>query len=338
MKKRLAILLFFLVIGAVLVDPFHAETEKVSHAVVVVVERGDTAAALAGRLKESGMIGSPLAFRVYSKWRGIDRRLVPGAYTIAPPLSIARIVSALSRPESRAERTITIIPGWDLRDIAGYFESEGIASSTEIYRLAGEPARLASPAFGELPRVLSGKPSNVSLEGYLAPNTYRVYTDATVEDILQKLLLARADELDGEVFGALAESGRNAHEILTIASIVEREVQTDADRATVADIFWRRLDAGWGLQADSTVHYVAGKKGDVFTTKEDRARENLWNTYKFAGLPPGPISNPGLASIRAALSPKENDYWYFLTTLDGDVKYAKTFEEHNRNVAKYLRE
>ncbi len=298
---------------------------------------GESVSSLAARLEEEQVVRSKALFKRYAQARNIDKNIQSGTYTIVRPFTLSRVIHALSHPESREERTITIIPGWDLRDIADYFESEDIASSTEVYRLVGEPARLMAPTINDLPHVFSGKPENVSLEGYLSPNTYRIYTDATTEDIMQKFVLARANEWSAEMFGRLAESGRTMHEVLTIASIVEREVRSDADRAKVADIFWRRFDAGWGLQADSTVHYAVGKKGDVFTTKEDRARENLWNTYKFAGLPPGPISNPGLPSIMATLYPEKNSFWYFLTTVDGEVKYAKTIEEHGRNVAKYLR-
>jgi UPF0755 protein len=298
---------------------------------------GESAAALGEKLEDAGVVKSATFFRLFAGIRGIDRRIQAGTYTVQPPVTLARVLATLGNPERRGEKTITIIPGWDLRDIAEYLEQEGVASSTEFYRIAGEPARLKIPAYQDLPSVLSGKPSAVSLEGYLAPNTYRIFADATGEDIIQKLAEARAGEWDSEMLMLLAASKRTMHDVLTMASIVEREVRGSLDRREVADIFWRRLDAGWGLQADSTVHYAVGKKGDEFTTKDDRGRDIPWNTYKYAGLPPGPISNPSVESIRAALQPEENNFWYFLTTLEGDVKYAKTIEEHNRNVARYLR-
>lgn len=298
---------------------------------------GESAAALGEKLEDAGVVKSATFFRLFAGIRGIDRRIQAGTYTVQPPATLGRVLATLGSPERREEKTITIIPGWDLRDIASYLETEGIASTTELYRIAGEPARLQSPAWRALPAVFFAKPSAVSLEGYLAPNTYRIFADATVEDIIRKLVEARAGEWDSEMLTLLAASGRTMHEVLTVASIVEREVRGSLDRREVADIFWRRLDAGWGFQADSTVHYAVGKKGDIFTTKDDRGKDNPWNTYKYAGTPPGPISNPSVESIRAALQPEKNNFWYFLTTLDGDVKYAKTIEEHQRNVARYLR-
>jgi len=122
-----------------------------------------------------------------------------------------------------------------------------------------------------------------------------------------------------------------------MASILEREVRSKDDKAIVSDLFWRRYNLNWALQADSTVHYAVRKKGDVFTTREDRDSVSPWNTYKYPGLPLGPISSPSLGSIMAAIYPEGNNYWYFLTDSDGAVHYAKNLDEHNQNVQKYLR-
>lgn len=224
---------------------------------------------------------------------------------------------------ARAEKTITIIPGWDARDVANYLVAQGFVSSTaDVFALIGRPA------------VINKK----SLEGYMAPETYRVYADASLDEIIKIVTIQREKELTTELKTEIEKQGRTVHEILTMSSILEKEVRSKEDKAKVADIFWRRHDVGMGLQADSTVHYVVGKEGDVFTSNKDRAVDNLWNTYKYPKLPPGPISNPGIDSIMAAIYPEKNDYWYFLTTLDtGEVKYARTLAEHNANVAKYLR-
>ena len=116
--------------------------------------------------------------------------------------------------------------------------------------------------------------------------------------------------------------------------MVEEEVQHPEDKAKVADILWRRYKNNWALQLDSSVHYVVDKTGNVFTTGKERSVDSLWNTYKYPGLPLGPIANPGLESIKAALYPEKNSYWYFLTGKDGTVYYAKTLEEHNANKRK----
>lgn len=240
---------------------------------------------------------------------------------------------------ARAEKTITIIPGWDLRDIARYLVREGFAAAeADVYAVTGEPAKRTNKLVTTASSLLAGRLDGVSFEGYLAPNTYRVYATASVADIIGVLEGQREKEFTPDLKKTITGQGRTIHQILTLASILEKEVRAKEDKAKVSDIFWRRHDVGMGLQADSTVHYVVGKEGDVFTSAEDRAVKNLWNTYQYPKLPPGPISNPSLDSIMAAVKPNPNDYWYFLTTLDtGEVKYARTLTEHNENVRKFLK-
>ncbi len=240
----------------------------------------------------------------------------------------------------KPEVTITIIPGWNLRQIADYLAEKGFASTTEdLYRLTGRPAydyrRVASvlPKIEDL-KILEEKPAHVSYEGYLAPETYRVFKDTTVFDILKKLVSQREKEITDEMWVDIRKSGKTLYEILTMASILEKEVQTPEDKAKVADILWRRLERGWALQVDSSVHYAIDKTGNVFTTDKERDVDSPWNTYKYPGLPLGPISNPGLASIKAALYPEKNNYWYFLTGKDGTVHYGRTLDEHNLNKRK----
>ena len=140
-----------------------------------------------------------------------------------------------------------------------------------------------------------------------------------------------------EMYNDIIASGRDVNEVMIMASLLEREVRGVEDKKMVADLFWRRYDNNWALQADSTVHFVSGKNGSVFTTKEDRDSLSPWNTYKYPGLPLGPIAHPSLSSIEAAIYPEKNNYWYFLTDLEGGVHYGTDLEGHNRNVQKYLR-
>lgn len=283
------------------------------------VREGESVSTLAARLEQEHTIRYAWLFRALLRWKEMDTDVKAGTYTVTSPVTIARIVAALASPET-TERTITIIPGWDARDIATYVETEGIGSRDELYRIMGAPAS-----------------STDGLEGYLAPDTYRVYKNASLDDIVSKLVAERNGQLTDQMKADIEKSGHTLHEILTMASILEREVRGEHERAMVADIFWRRLKQGWALQADSTVHYVVGKEGSVFTTAADRQVDSPWNTYKYPGLPPAPISNPSLESIMAAIYPEKNEYWYFLTDNDGVVHYAKTNDEHNVNRAKYLR-
>ncbi len=251
-------------------------------------------------------------------------------------------------PPPRAEVVLTIIPGWNLRQVAEYLVLKGFATSTEdVYYLTGRPAKLYSllemkdfdDRWWHIYPLDTGfhltRPDLVSFEGYLAPETVRVFADAKLVDVLTKFVALRDSQIATKIETRTENNHRPLQQVLTMASIIEKETRHEEDRAKVADILWRRFKKGWALQVDSTVHYAVGRTGDVFTTDKERRVDSPWNTYKHAGLPPGPICNPSLESIKAALYPEKNDYWYFLSGRDGKMYYAKTLEEHNRN-KKYL--
>lgn len=241
----------------------------------------------------------------------------------------------------RPEVTLTIIPGWNLRQVAEYLVNKGFASSTsQVYYYTGEPAKVyTKPWNKEIPSLandFTNRPALQSFEGYLAPDTYQVYKDATLREVIVKLLLQRNDEVDWQEIRRIEEeSGHSWHEILTMASLVEKEARTPEDMAMVADIFWRRNKIKWALQSCATVNYITGKSDPAISGK-DKAIDSLYNTYKYPGLPPGPISNPGLAAITAVLYPTKNDYWYFMSDMSGNMHYAKTLEEHSQNRARFL--
>ena len=310
-------------------------------AISFVIRPGENVTMLADDLAAAGTIRSAFLFRRYVVWHGVDRVLRAGSYSISRPTTIQHIVAVIRDHANTPDRTVTIIPGWDLRDIADYVEREKWGTKEDFFTLTGDPAIVApffsgQPPIGEF-SALRDKPVTVSVEGYLAPETYRLRPNATLSDIIHTLLSERDQEITTTTYVAIKNTGHTVHEILTMASILEREVRSPEDRAMVADILWRRIDEGWRLQADSTVHYAVAKKGDVFTTAADRDNSSLWNTYQHTGLPPGPICSPSVGSIDAAIHPQKNSYWYFLTTPEGDVKYAKTLEEQNKNSWKYLR-
>lgn len=311
--------------------------------IAILVKEGNTAESLSQRLADQGVLRYPWIFRQYLRLKGIDRKIHVGSFFVHEPITIARIAAALTEKDTN-ERTITVLPGWDIRDVGDYFIREKMTTDGEWYHaVGGRPAQMDT----DLDRgcrewlnifLRSNIPACVSsVEGYLAPDTYRVYADATADDIVDTLVAERERQFTPEIVNDIKKQGRTIHEILTMASILEKEVQTKEDKAIVADIFWRRLQKGWALQADSTVHYaIGGSGGTIFTSAKDRAVDSLWNTYKYPGLPPGPISNPGMESILAAIRPVKNDYWYFLTTPDGEVKYARTIEEQTENRARFL--
>ncbi|MDO8425833.1 MAG: endolytic transglycosylase MltG [bacterium] len=292
-------------------------------------------------LRSAGVLRYATAFRVALQLRGSNARA--GQYTISPHLSVWSLAVLVTSTLQRQERTLTIIEGWNLRDIAAYLEREGVTDAAALYALTGEPAADYRKMEGATrPTVFDGefaflaeRSEFVGLEGYLFPDTYRVFDDASAADIVRKLLQNFDDKMTPVLREETAASGRSLHQIVTMASLVEKEVADDAARPIVAGILWKRRDQRWRLQADSTVNYITGKS-DPRTRIADHDADSSFNTYKYPGLPHGPISNPGMASILAALRPEATPYWFFLTGTDDTVHYARTLEEHNANVRKYL--
>ena len=330
MFKKILLLIFFLLASGYWLFTRAPERDRELR---FTISPNETATELAAELKTKKVIFSPKAFLSYLKFKNLDTSLQTGDYVVVPPINFNKIVFALKNP-GVGERTITVIPGWTLRDLADYLVNEKIANSKEeVYALTGVPAELSEVNLRNLDqyKFLQTKSARVSLEGYFRPDTYRIYKSATLEDVLNRLLNERTKQISDEWYNEIARQGKTWPEIFTLASILQKEVRASVDKKIVADIFWRRLKKNWALQADSTVHYIFGLSDSVYTTAKQRASQNLYNTYKYPGLPPGPISLPSLESIEAVLYPTPNDYWYFLTTPSGEVKYAKTLDEHIKN-------
>jgi len=283
-------------------------------------------------LKKAGLIRDEYVFELYVWGKGLSSKLLPGNYALAKNLSIIEVAQILSRGVgSDKEVTLTFIEGWNTGDIAEYLANKGIASREDFFALIQKKA-----VWWDEYDFLRDKPRNLDLEGYLFPDTYRVYRDAPLADIVRKLLNNFGAKLTPDLRAEITRQGRTIHEVVTLASIVEKEVATDTDRQMVADIFYKRISAGMGLQSDATVNYVTGLNQTQPTAKELEV-DNPYNTYKYRGLPPGPICNPSLAAIKAVIYPTGNPYMYFLTTPQGEVIYSRTHDEHVAAKAKYLK-
>lgn len=241
----------------------------------------------------------------------------------------------------RPEINITVVPGWNLRQIADDWVAKGlIKQPAELFSVVGFPLKdytssLSWVASGNYPLLLD-KPAKISYEGYLFPDTYRVYRDSSLDEVLKKIFSNLENKITAEMKTEIVRQKKDFFEILTMASIVEKEAPDNENMAKIADIFWRRLDDGWPLQSCATVNYITGKSSPAVSSA-DKAVDSPYNTYKYRGLPPGPICNPSLNAIKAAIYPEKNSYVYFMSGSDGTIHYARTLEEHNANVAKYLR-
>jgi len=309
------------------------------------VSAGENVDLIVGRLSDRGFIRSRALFKLVLRQSGLEARIQPGEYDLAGAATLLDIIRKLTTGGISADEfTLLVKEGYDLRDIRQRLEELGYAGAKVFFEATGEP--LAEPSRSDLRPApdlakdfpfLASKPAGTSLEGYLFPDTYRLFKKATPDQIVREFLANFERRLkDSGLLDKVASSGHGLHEVLTLASIVEQEVRLPEDRRLVADIFWRRLARGMALQADSTVNYVTGKSVAA-ASAEDLKAASRFNTYEYPRLPPGPICNPGLSAIRATLEPEPNQYWYFLTDDAGAVHYAKNFEEHTQNKARYLR-
>ncbi len=302
-----------------------------------VVAPGESATVVARHLEDQQIIFSSWLFRVESKLLRKDDELRPGTFTLHQGLSTMRVIDLLTNSHAQ-ERRITLIEGWGIKEMGEYLVAQGAVKDVkEWYAVVGTPPSVGTVTYAmNFPNFsfISGMTKNKTLEGFLFPDTYRIRRDDSAEEIARRMLV----NFEGRVgfsYGEVERSGKTMYDVVTLASIIEREVRSDEDRKIVADIFQRRLKEGMALQADSTVNYVTGKKTPSLSSA-DRDIDSPWNTYKHRGLPPSPIGNPSLSAIKAVLDPTPNTYVYFLTDADGRVHYARTLEEHNRNKALYL--
>ncbi len=306
---------------------------------------GDTAGRIAQRLYSQGLISAALPFVLYARFTGKEKNFLAGEYVLPSNLSIRSLAQALTSGEYLDPgRLITIPEGWGLREIGEYLERQGVAQAEELWKITGFPA-VADYALANLPQpkdfsldfpFLKDRPSGVSLEGYLFPDSYRILKTDNLEKITRAMLANFAKKISPDIMEAMERNNHPLFEIVTMASIIEREIPLEQDRPVAAGILWKRLKTGMPLQVDSSVNYVTGGKSRALSAQE-LAIASPYNTYTHRGLPPGPIANPGLSALRAASYPQDSPFWYFLSKEDGETVFSKTLAEHVAAKRKYMR-
>jgi len=293
--------------------------------VTVEIPSGAGGQQIANILKKEGVVKSAEAFYRLSLSDNRFPAVQAGFFALRKQMSADAALGALIDKGNRVQSTVTIPEGARVDQVVA-----AVASSTDITE-ADLQAVLDDPEQLDLPAVAQGNP-----EGYLFPATYEVPPGTTAAGLLQQMVaktVSVAQDLD---IGTRAKAlGYTGEEILTVASILEYEAKADEDYAKVARVLYNRLDDGMPLQLDSTVSYVSGRKGDVFTTEEERNAESAYNTYQNPGLPPGPIGSPGEKTIEAALNPAQGSWLYFVAVNleTGETVFSDTFAQHNRAVA-----
>jgi UPF0755 protein len=296
--------------------------------VTVVVEPGQNGADIAATLLAQGVVASERAFTETAAVDEASLSIQPGTYEMPQQIPAADALAILVDPTNRVRDAVTVREGLRVPQVVdAYVEQAGM-------RRAKLEAALADTAALGLPRYADGEP-----EGFLFPATYEVQPDTTEAAAMAAMTDQFAQVADSIRLEQRARAlGYSPREIVTIASIVQAEARLPEDFGKVAQVIYNRLDDGLALQMDSTVAF-ANDVFTVFTSDEQRAVNSPYNTYRFAGLPPGPINSPGEQALEAALDPTPGPWRFFVTVnLDtGETKYARTFAEHERNVAELQR-
>jgi len=312
--------------------------QATSEEINFTVNQGDRVEDISKNLEESGLIKSPFYFDWYASFANIDKKLQAGEYILDKNMSTKDIIRLLAAGNSLSnEKTVKIIEGWRIKQIAEYLEKEQGFNAEEFIKLtnSGEGTCFAKEIcqFSQLDYI----PKGGSLEGYLFPDTYRIFTDATAEEVIAKMLNNFELKITDEMLADIKKQGKTLHEIIIMASLVEKEVRKVEDMKIVSGIFWNRINRGQPLESCATLAYILGVNKPQYSI-EDTEINSPYNTYKNYGLPPGPISNPGLNAINAAIYPTKTDYLYFLNELEsGETHFAKTFDEHIKNKRLYLK-
>lgn len=298
------------------------------------IDEGEDVHVISQNLFSQGLITGKWSFETYVYLDGSETRFKAGTYDIASSVSIRDLVKLFTSGDISRERRVTILEGWTSRQIAAYLEEEGVVAADE-FLLAVQTGDSRKIIPDKVYPFLADKPTDQGLEGYLFPDTYRIYRDARADQMIERMLDNFGEKFTPELKQGFSAQGLSVFEGVTLASIVEKEVRTAEDRKIAAGIFLSRIKLGIPLQSDATVNYVTGKQA-LQPTQNDVETDSPYNTYKVKGLPPGPISNPSLAALEAVAEPTETDYLYFLTTPDGSTVFSKTYEEHLANKRKYL--
>ncbi len=312
-KYSILLLLILLFLVLVIFAPRGFDSEK---EVFFRIEKGQGSKQIAISLQEKGLIWWAPLFRAYVLTTGVSGKLQAGTYQLSPSMNLFTIAKKLASGDI-AQEEITIIEGWNLYNIGFYFENKGMFQAEELWELVGFPL------------------DPESQEGYLFPDTYLVRRDASLVEIVQQM----QDNFDRKTAGLkdeIASQGKTLSEIIIMASLIEKEVRTREDKDIVSGIFWKRINLSKPLESCASIAFI--KRVDQWIySYEDTRIESPYNTYLNYGLPVAPICSPGLESILAALYPQDSQYWYWLSTSEGETIFSKTLEEHNYAKTKYLR-
>jgi len=297
------------------------------------IEKGQGITTIARNLQQAQIISNKALFEIYVFLNGYRADFYDGDYKLPGDLSLKELVAKILDQRNRTkEIEIKIIEGWALADIDNYLAKNDIIKTGEL--LAFDKTWQLTDFQKNYPFLINNGNKIKSLEGFLFPDTYRIYEGATIKEIVEKMLDNFSEKVSIDVLRSLKDKKMTVYDIITLSSIIEKEMFGSENRRIIAGIFYNRLESGMALQSDATIDYIT-HKGTTRPSADDLTIDSQYNTYKYRDLPPGPISSPSLEAIEAAINPTETDFMYFLTTPNNEVIFSKTYSEHMNNQRKY---
>jgi len=330
-KPRLSFLILVLAVIIAIIVGFYrfAGTRPVTldEPVKITIEAGSSTKEISQVLYEADLTRRPAVFASYAKSKDIDSQLRPGDYQFSGTVSLSDIADKLLRNNGSEDIRVTIPEGLTVAETAAILEEKGLVDAKDFI----DYTQNADLDYDYLPK--AGTVNR--LEGFLFPDTYMIDPDWGKEKIVN-LLLGQFDKVWTDEWSQKAkEMKMSTLEVVTMASIIEREAKVASDRPIISGVFYNRLKKGMRLQSCATVQYALGKTKEKLLNK-DLETPSPYNTYLHEGLPPGPIASPGKSSLEAALYPTDTDYFYFLAKPDGSHYFSKTLAEHNAAKRKYI--
>lgn len=295
-----------------------------------LIKKGDSFFTIAKNLQQEGFIKNHFYFSFYLIYKRIYGNLKAGEYLLSPSMSIVEIAQKIINGQTNKIK-VTIPEGWTKEDIAQILETKNIVSKEEFLEAVSYPEK-----FYEQFPFLKECPKLKDLEGYLFPDTYFFERPISPEEIIIIFLKNFEKKIAPETLAEIKKQKKSLCEIIIVASLIEKEVFLKSDKEIVSGILWKRLSLGMPLQVDATITYITKRKS-IFITKKELKIDSPYNTYKYKGLPPGPISNPGIESILAAVYPQQTSYLFYLSSKTGETIFSKTAQDHAIARQKYLK-
>lgn len=295
---------------------------------VYEVTSGQSFTQVAEDLQKIGVVKSSKFFNIYARVTGQRSELKTGDYEFRGDMFPSEVLAVLTSGRSRF-RKFTVSEGLNTYEIAGLWEQAGLGSKEEFFKRTRDP---------ELIRTLIGGEGVLSLEGYLFPETYQVTKFTTAAELIRQMVDLFKKEYQNVAQGLEAPRGMSVHEIVTFASLIEKESGVHFERPRIASVFFNRLKKDMKLQTDPTIIYGKAEETGIYElniTKADLAKATTYNTYVIQGLPPGPIANPGRKAIEAVFRPEETNYLFFVSQNDGTHIFSETYAEHAKAVEKF---